>query len=339
MHPAGLVKLSALFQPSAPSLEFAEHQFNIDTKALPVNSLGENFFPSLVGQYERTLSMTTQCGTSQDGIEPRKYTLDSTFCFACHKGVQCYTHCCSDINIILTPYDIVRMKNRLGLTCDQFLAIYTKPELLARTKLPVVTLKMLDDDQKSCPFITPDGCAIYEDRPLSCRYYPLGSAAFREQEIEPAGEDFYFMVRESHCKGFEADKEWTVKEWRQDQGVGPYDTINHSWMEFILRKKSFGFQAELSEQSRGMFFMVSSNVDRLRRFIFESSFLDKYDVNDETLEKIKTDEVALLKFGLDWLQSALFGADKVKVKDQVLKAYTEKAEKAGQTGKDNANPK
>jgi Fe-S-cluster containining protein len=271
--------------------------------------------------------MTNQCASSQDGIEPRKYTLKSKFKFDCRKGMACYTHCCSDLNIILTPYDIIRIKNRLGLTCDQFLAIYTKAELLARTRLPVATLKMLDDEKKSCPFLTAEGCTIYEDRPLSCRYYPLGTAAFREQEIEPTGEDFYFMVRESHCRGFEQDKEWTVKAWRKDQGIEPYDEINKGWMELMLRKKSFGFQADLSEESRAMFFMVSSNVDRLKRFIFESSFLEKYDVPEDVLERIKTDEVALLQFGFDWLQSALFGADKVKLKDGVVKAYKEKAEK------------
>ena len=269
--------------------------------------------------------------TYQDGIEPRKYTPDSRFRFSCHKGMDCYTHCCSDLNIILTPFDIIRMKNRLQLTCDQFLAIYTKPEMLARTKLPVVTLKMLDDDNKSCPFITPEGCIIYEDRPLSCRYYPLGMAAFREQEIQPTGEDFYFMVREAHCLGFETDNEWSVSEWRTDQGVDPYDEINEGWMEFMLRKKSFGFQAELSEEGRAMFFMVSSNVDKLRRFIFESSFLEKYEVEEELLEQIRTDDVALLKFGLDWLQSALFGADKVKLKEHVQEEHKKRAEEEAKT--------
>jgi hypothetical protein len=223
------------------------------------------------------------------------------------------------------------MKNRLGLTSDQFLAVYTKPEMLSRTKLPVAVLKMLDDENQNCPFITPEGCAIYEDRPLSCRYYPLGMAAFREQEIQPTGEDFYFMVREAHCFGFEADKEWTVREWRRDQGVEPYDEVNKGWMEFMLRKKSFGFEAELSEQSKGMFFMVSSNVDRLKRFIFESSFLEKYDVDSETLETIRNDEIALLKFGFDWLQSALFGADKVQLKDEAVEAYRQKQAQSGKS--------
>jgi hypothetical protein len=193
----------------------------------------------LVGERKRFI-MGTNGTIEKDGIEPRKYSLESRFNFACHKGKECYTHCCSDLNLILTPYDIIRMKNRLNLNCDQFLGVYTKPEILARTKLPVVTLKMVDDEKKSCPFITPQGCTIYEDRPVACRYYPLGMASFREQEIKPTGEDFYFMVHESHCLGFQEEKEWTVREWRKDQGVESYDEINASWMEFMLRKKSFG---------------------------------------------------------------------------------------------------
>ena len=271
--------------------------------------------------------MNAQCATQDDTIEPRKYTAEDKFKFTCSKGMECYTLCCSDLNLILAPSDIIRMKNRLGLTCDEFLAMYTKPELLSRTRLPVVTLKMLDDEQKNCPFVTPDGCSIYEDRPVSCRYYPLGMASFREQEIQPTGEDFYFMIRESHCRGFEADKEWTVDEWRKDQGVEAYDEVNKGWMEFMLRKKSYGFQYDLSEESRRMFFLVSSNVDGLKRFIFESSFLEKYDVDEEVLEKIKEDEMALLEFGFDWLQSALFGADKVKLKEDVQKVYEKRAKK------------
>jgi hypothetical protein len=219
------------------------------------------------------------------------------------------------------------MKNRLELTCDQFLAIYTQPQMLSRTQLPVVTLKMLDDEKKSCPFLTPEGCTIYDDRPVTCRYYPLGAASFREQEIQPTGEDFYFMVREHHCLGFESDREWTVREWRKDQGTEIYDEVNKAWMEFMMRKKSFAFQAEMSQESRSIFFMVSYNVDRLRRFVFESTLLEKYEVDEQRLKKIQVDEIALLTFGLDWLQSALFGADKVKLRDEVREVYQEKAKK------------
>ena len=35
--------------------------------------------------------------------------------FSCHKGIGCWNACCSNIDISLTPYDILRLKKRLGL--------------------------------------------------------------------------------------------------------------------------------------------------------------------------------------------------------------------------------
>ena len=37
------------------------------------------------------------------------------FRFACHPGVVCFTECCRDLKLLLTPYDVIRLKNRLGL--------------------------------------------------------------------------------------------------------------------------------------------------------------------------------------------------------------------------------
>ena len=44
-----------------------------------------------------------------------RMNLDSTFRFSCHPGVACFNRCCADVNIFLTPYDVLRMKNRLGI--------------------------------------------------------------------------------------------------------------------------------------------------------------------------------------------------------------------------------
>ncbi|MGB6010266.1 MAG: YkgJ family cysteine cluster protein, partial [Desulfobacterales bacterium] len=105
-------------------------------------------------------------------IEPVRLGLDSRFSFKCHSNVKCFTKCCRGINIVLTPYDIIRLKRRLQLSSEAFLAVYTTPQLLEKTDLPVVTLKLMDDDMQSCPFVTDAGCIIYEDRPTTCRYYP-----------------------------------------------------------------------------------------------------------------------------------------------------------------------
>ena len=55
-----------------------------------------------------------------------------------------------------------------------------------------------------------------------------------------------------------------------------------------------------------MFFMVSYNIDKFRKFVFESTFLERFELDAETIEKIKTDEVELLKFGVNWLKGILF---------------------------------
>jgi Fe-S-cluster containining protein len=227
-------------------------------------------------------------------VEPVKLKLDSKFTFKCHKEVKCFTKCCRGINIVLTPYDIIRLKNRLQLTSEEFLVLYTEPQLLEKTDLPVVTLKLMDDDVKSCPYVTDKGCIVYEDRPTTCRYYPLG------------------FVNEPHCLGFDEKKEWTIREWRQDQGVDIHDDINADWTDLIVRKRSF--PPNLSEESKKIFFLASYNIDKFRQFVFESSFLKRYDIDDATVERIKENEIALLAFGLKWLKDVLFKEGKFNLK-------------------------
>jgi Fe-S-cluster containining protein len=238
-------------------------------------------------------------------IQTKRVGLDGKFTFECHKGVKCFTKCCRGINIMLTPYDIIRLKNRLELSSEEFLAIYTTPQLFEKTDLPIVTLKLMDDEQESCPFVREDGCILYEDRPSTCRYYPLGVASLTHKEGAD-DEGFFFFINEPHCLGFEEQKAWTVREWREDQGVDIQDEINADWTDLVVRKRSFPTNIKLTEESKQMFFMVSYNIDKFKKFVFESSFLDRYAVDAETLEEIKTDEVALLKFGLKWLKGVLF---------------------------------
>ena len=241
-------------------------------------------------------------------IQPVRLTKKSRFQFKCHKDVACFTECCRGINIILTPYDIIQLKNRVGLSSEEFLTIYTEPHLLEKTDLPVISMKLLDDERKSCPFVRDEeGCIIYNDRPTSCRYYPLGAATLQHQEENDSTDDgFFFFVHEPHCKGFEESQQWTVADWRQDQGVDIRDSVNAEWTDLVVRKRSFPVNIKLTDQAKQMFFMVSYNIDKFKKFVFESSFLQRYPTDEKTLEKIRNDEIELLKFGLRWLKSVLF---------------------------------
>lgn len=241
------------------------------------------------------------------GIPPEQMGLKSKFKFKCHKDVKCFTDCCRGIDIMLTPYDILTMRAKLDLSSEEFLAVFTTPRILESADLPVVTLKLLDDDRKSCPFVDDkDGCVVYEDRPTTCRYYPLGVGSLSYSGEQGEKDEFFFTVKEAHCFGFEEEKEWTVAEWRQDQGVDLRDTVNDGWMDLIVRKKSLPPSMKLSEESKQMFFLVCYNIDKFREFVFKSTFLQRYDLPAEQVEEIKKDDVKLLQFGFEWLKNTFF---------------------------------
>jgi len=257
-------------------------------------------------------------------IMPEKLTFDSPLQFECHPGVSCFTACCHNIKIVLTPYDILILRKRLGIPAHDFIVKYTEPTFLERTDMPGVQIK-LTEEKKACPFVTPEGCTVYEDRPSACRYYPVGMADFHEggkpEEGEEAKEEkFFFLVKEPHCKGFEEPKTWTIRDWRADQGVDVRDEMNKEWLRLIMRRKSHGFQASLADAAKRMFFMASTDLDHFRRFIFESSFLDTYEVDEETLEKIKTDDVELMFFSFKYLANTLFGAEGLSIKKEKIMA-------------------
>jgi len=259
-------------------------------------------------------------------IMPEKLTLDSKIQFRCHPGVSCFTSCCGNINIILTPYDILCLRKRIGIDSDEFLLRYTKPVYLEKTDMPGVQIHLTADGR--CPFVTEDGCLVYSDRPSACRYYPIGMANFHEGAQEnQSSEKFFFKVKETYCKGHEEDKTWTVREWRADQGVDLRDDMNRGWMELVMRRKSFGQQATLSEPAKKMFFMASTNLEKFRDFIFQSSFLTIYDIDQATLTAIKEDDVALILFSYRYLASSLFGTKDLTIREDKIKAKVEELKK------------
>lgn len=265
-------------------------------------------------------------------ILPEKLTLDSHLKFECHPAVSCFTACCHNIKIVLTPYDILTLRKRLDIPAHEFITLYTEPAYLEKTDMPGVQIK-LNEEKNACPFVTPDGCTVYTDRPTACRYYPVGMADFHEGGTDDAAEDkFFFLVKEPHCKGHEEPKKWTIGLWRNDQGVDLRDEMNKEWLRLVMRRKSFGHQASLSDAAKRMFFMASTDLDTFRRFIFESSFLETYEIDPETLEKIKEDDVELMFLSFKYMANTLFGAEGMSIKEEKIKAKVEEI----QTRQDNA---
>jgi Fe-S-cluster containining protein len=258
------------------------------------------------------------------------------FRFSCHKGLSCFTGCCADVNVFLTPYDVLRLKKALGLPSAELLEKYTVAPFMTEQKVPLVLLRMKDDARKSCPFITPEGCAIYEDRPWSCRMFPLQTATSKTAD-GPDGREFCFIAEgDFNCLGFKEDREWTVAGWRRDQGIVLYDKKNQPYQE-ITRHHLFREGEEgIGPAKTMMFYLTCYDLDRFRGFVFESTFLHRFEIPAEVLEKIKTDDEALLNFGYQWLKFSLFNEDTIKVKGEVLEEKKKTLLKSKSTGRAHA---
>jgi Fe-S-cluster containining protein len=238
---------------------------------------------------------------------------DDTFKFACHPGISCFNSCCSDVNIFLTPYDVLRLKNHLDITSKEFLDKYTQIVADKRQQLPAVQLRMMETESKECHFVHPEnGCMVYSNRPWSCRMYPVGQASPKETP-DSTDEKFYFILKEDVCQGFGEPKEWTIREWLENQGVAEYDKFGEKFKEIAFHD-FFEEGKVLTPQKVEMFFMSMYNLDHFRGFIFESTFLDRFDLDDDFLNKIKEDDEELLMFGFTWLKFALFGEQTMKIK-------------------------
>ncbi len=255
---------------------------------------------------------------SMKDIEPAQLNLKSPLQFKCHKGVECFTKCCRNISIFLTPYDVVRMKKRLNMTSSEFLDKHTRIDLDPKTSHPFAILRMGDDEEKSCPFVTPEGCTIYDDRPANCRYYPVGQGTVRKDAGQgTVNEDFYFLIREAHCLGFKEDTKWTIESWKADQGADVYDEMNKEWKEAQLRKPITGKPLEPAKQTQ--IYMASYDLDSFKKYVFESKFLDVFDIPADEVEKVKNDEIALMKLAFKYIKFLLMLEETLKVKDQYRK--------------------
>jgi len=230
-------------------------------------------------------------------------SLENTFRFSCSKDIPCFNECCRDLQQFLTPYDILRLKNCLGIPSSLFLKQYTARHTGPESGLPIITLKT-DGSKLKCPFVTPSGCSVYNHRPSSCRMYPLARVVSRSRETGEVTEQ-YMLIKESYCLGSSQGKTWTIRQWEEGQGVGTYNKMNDLLMEIISLKNRL-MPGRIDVKSEYFFYMACYNLDTFRTHIFEKGILDNLNLNSETLNAVKDDDEVLLKLGFQWIKQILF---------------------------------
>lgn len=251
----------------------------------------------------------------QSSLVPELLTDDSPIQFNCHPGVSCFNICCKAADVTLAPYDILRLKQRLGITSTEFLEKYTVPFQVDGQGTPGVKLRT--DETKACLFVREEGCSVYADRPSACRYYGLGLLSHRA-EGSPDDVQYYFRNQEAHCQGWSTDQVRTIRDYREQQGVPEYDAVNREWMQLMLKKRSAGpTVGKPNPLSFQLYFMASFDIDRFRRFVESEQFARVYLLGEDTREELK-DDLALLRFGFRLLRQVLFDEQTIPTHANIL---------------------
>ncbi|MCW5977146.1 MAG: YkgJ family cysteine cluster protein [Bryobacteraceae bacterium] len=237
---------------------------------------------------------------------------DDRFAFRCGKDLPCFNQCCRDVSIVLTPYDVLRLKKALGLDSSEFLTRYAIAPFTRGQKFPVPILRM-NPEGLACPFVTPEGCGVYADRPWACRMYPLGVADPRNPT--PKDTAFHFLIREDFCAGHDAGPPVSVRDWTAGQGAEEYEMMGASFKSLTLDE--FWDRAELTPAQTDMFYMACYDLDRFRRFVFETRFLDRFIVDEARVEALRSDDDELLEFAMQWLRFCLFKEKTMKIRQPV----------------------
>lgn len=233
----------------------------------------------------------------------RRLHNDESFQFSCHPQVECFNECCRQLDLALTPYDVLRLKNGLRIASKEFLDRFVIFEQEEDAVFPQAYLSMVDDGRGSCPFVQPAGCRVYKDRPGACRAYPLGRAAY----LGPDGRqhDFHVLLTEPHCQGFAQPQQQTIKEWTQNQGLDSYNIFNDEVMS-ILQHEQIRNGMHPDRTKIDNFILAFYNLDQFRILIEKQQIEIPAAITAEECHAAIRDDDSLLRFSIRWLRHNLF---------------------------------
>ncbi len=234
----------------------------------------------------------------------RQLATGETFDFICDPDQECFTECCRELELALTPYDVLRLKNGLNLKSSEFLDRYVIMEMGEQDTFPHLYLTMVDDGRASCPFVTAAGCTVYENRPGACRTYPLGRAV--SQRVDNSCTEFHVLLTESHCRGHNGAnaQSFTAASWTDDQELASYNEFNDLLLS-LLQHEQVKQGGKLTAKQADLFIMALYDLDAFRDYLLKPSC--KSSAPPAKLKDMAASDTDLLRFAIGWLRSELFG--------------------------------
>jgi len=281
---------------------------------------------------DKLTNLISESPFGESPVMPELLEGTATIQFQCRKGIDCWNACCSNIDISLTPYDILRLSRRLDISTTEFLVRYTFPYELEPNGIAGVKFKPVEDGS-ACQFMRSEGCDVYADRPTACRYYPVALLSMRRSD-EYTDHNAYALVKEPHCHGHNEPRTLTIEEYRQEQGVVEYDVLGRGWRQLVLKKKSSGPTIGApSKRSLQLWFMACYDLDRFRDFVASTAFNEVYDIPWDEMQKILSTDTELMLFAFRFLRQTMFGEETINMRPDALeKRLARKRDREAQPG-------
>ena len=236
------------------------------------------------------------------------------FSFRCHSELACFNQCCRNLNLFLYPYDVLCLKEQLNISSDQFIDNYVDVVLREGHFFPEVLLRMSESEDHPCPFLSDEGCSVYQARPHTCRLFPMEQGVYFESEKGDATPVYLFRPPE-FCLGPQAPHTININEYLRDQNAGEHFKMNLEWAKVrqLFGNDPWGVEGPQGAKAK-MAFMAAYNIDRFRDFIFNSSFLKRYHVKSTLVKKIRRSDKALLTFGFEWIRVFVWGRSSKQIR-------------------------
>jgi uncharacterized protein len=237
-----------------------------------------------------------------DQLPGKMLSENSTFLFRCYPGISCFNQCCRNLNLFLYPYDVIHLKSSLGISSDDFLEKHVDVVLRPGNFFPDVLLRMDEEREMICPFLSHSGCRVYPDRPDACRTFPVEQGMLFDSTENKTRLIHYFRPP-AFCRGQYETQVWTPKSWEKDQEAEKYHKMTAQWAKLkgLFQNNPWGNEGPDGPKAK-MTFMATYNIDGFRHFIFNSTFLKRYKLKSSLIKKIKTNDTELLKFGFEWVK-------------------------------------
>ncbi len=237
-----------------------------------------------------------------DNFHPIK--ANEKFSFSWHPGVPCFTECCRQLDLVLTPYDVLRLKKHFDMHSGSFLEKYVIVEWEQPMVFPACYLTMVDDGRASCVFVADSGCTVYANRPGACRAYPVGRGASRKGD--GSIEEQFILIKEPHCKGFAEKTEQTASGYFANQELDDYNRYNDPLMQLMQHPRiHFGFRP--SKEQLDQFILALYNLDMFRQEMADGRISLNRPLNATELQALAGDDEELLLLGIRWLMQEFYG--------------------------------